>query len=165
MQSKAALIGMLFLAGCSGASGSKWQEYKSEKYKFSAQFPRKVTMDEEEGSAHFHADDAADFRIVFSKVEPLDGKEAARSELHRVRDVSAQSLNATVKDTKDTDCHGLPAIEFTFNVTMDGDKMETHSRYVRIRDRFYQQLVTVPAGAKRDEDVRKFFDSFRVDTN
>lgn len=161
----ALLLAMLFLAGCSGGTSSQsWQEFKSDKYEFSALFPGQVNVEEVPYSTHFYVFNQADFRVAYMEVVSVEGKEAAQIELRRVRDSTAKKRNATVKDAKNVDFQGLPAIEFTLAYTLDGTKLETRCRFIRLKNRFYQLAVTVTAGANADQDTRKFFESFKIET-
>ena len=157
---------MLLLAGCSGSgSANNWREFKSEKCKFAAQFPGQVHVDDAGTIAQFEsAGKQANFRITCSEVPPLKGKDAALRELHVMRDGAAKSLNGTVEEARNADFQGQPAIEFTLTFSIDGAKMVSHSRYVRFSDRFYQLIVTAPAGTNAEQDVRKFLESFDVET-
>lgn len=109
--------------------------------------------------------DDADFRITCSSVPLLKGKEAALRELRSMREGAAKSLNASIEEARNTEVQGQPAIEFTFSFSIDGRNMVSHSRYVRFPKCFYQQIVTVPVGTNVEEDVRRFWESFQVQTD
>ena len=163
--SAAALAAILILPGCSGSSSSgNWQEFKSQKCRFAAQFPGDVEVEEVGTDSQFqaHSDDA-NFRITCSRVPPLTEKAALR-ELRAMRDGAAESLNATVEEARNADVQGEPAIEFTLSFTLQGADMVSYTRYVRCKGRFYQQIVTAPAGTSRDPDIQKFFGSFQLET-
>ena len=153
------------LAGClSQGSSQDWREFKSEKCQFSAQFPGQVNVDDVGTIAQFEAaGDEANFRITCSQVPPLQGRDAALRELHAMRDGAAKSLDGTVEEARNADFQGHPAIEFTLSFASDGANLVSHSRYIRYQDRFFQQIVTAPAGTNAEGDVRKFFESFQVD--
>jgi hypothetical protein len=160
----AVLLGIYCLAGCSEtSSANNWRQFKSEKCKFSAQFPGQVRVDDAGTIAQFEsAGKEANFRITCSEVPPLKGNDIALRELHTMRDGAAKSLNGTVEEARNADFQGQPAIEFTLTFSIDGAKMVSHSRYVRFPDRFYQLIVTTPARTDAEEDVRRFFESFKT---
>ena len=165
------LLALLLLVGCSsGRSGSSsprnWQAFASEKGKFSAEFPFPVKVEEVGDTTFFQASGGdANFRISYSPVRFIESKEAALRELRRIRDGTADSLNATMNDARNVDFHGCPGIEFTLTFTSDGAKFQAHSRSIRCGNRYYEQIVTLPAGKNADTNVRRFFDSFQVDTD
>jgi hypothetical protein len=162
------LLIMLFSAGCSvpdSKSPKSWQTCESENFKFFAEFPGKVTVDEAGTIAQYQASsDDADFRITCSTVPLLKGKEAAFRELRTMRDGAAKSLNASIEEARNTEVQGQPAIEFTLSFSIDGRNMVSHSRYIRFPECIYQQIVTAPAGMNVKKDVRRFWDSFQVGT-
>ena len=159
----AALGAILVLAGCSGCNDS-WESFKSQKWRFAAKFPGKVREESQTTFAEFQAvNEKATFRITSTKVSPLPAKEAM-AELVAMRDSSAASLHATLAESKNIHVQGEPAIEFTLQFTMEGEEMVSHTRYVRCGNRFHQVIVTAIADANLEGDVRKFFDSFQVET-
>ncbi len=154
-----------WLAGC-GSQGSSptWQVFKSEKCQFSAQFPGPVNVDDAGTIAQFEASgDEANFRITCAAVPPVQGSGAAMRELLEMRDGAAKSLNATVEEARKADFQGHPAIDFTLTFAVAGTKMVSHSRYIRYPDRFFQLIVTAPAGADAERDAQRFFESFHMD--
>jgi len=162
----AVLPAIFCLAGCSEtSSANNWREFKSEKAKFSAQFPGKVHVDDAGTIAQFEADgNQVNFRITCSEVPPLKGKDAALRELHTMRDGAAASMGGTVEEARNADFQGQPAIEFTLTYSLEGTNMVSHSKYIRGPDCFYQLIVTAPAGTKADEDVRRFWESFKIES-
>jgi len=160
---RAALGVILVLAGCSGCNDS-WEGFKSQKWRFAAKFPGKVSEESHANFAEFQAvTEQATFRITSTKVSPLPAKEAL-AELVAMRDSSAASLHATLAESKNIHVEGEPAIEFTLRFTAEGEEMVSHTRYVRCGNRFHQLIVTAIADADVEEEVRKFFDSFRIET-
>jgi len=160
----AVLMAMLLLAGCSDGSGQNWQTFKSPQWKFSARFPGEVSEEAVTTFAQFQAaSDDADFRIMCSQVPPLSPKRAM-AELLAMRDGAAESLHATVAESKNIDVQGQPAIEFTLNFSAGGADMVSYTRYLRCRNLLYQQIVTAPAGTNVEQDIRKFFASLKVET-
>jgi hypothetical protein len=162
----AVLLAIFCLAGCSEtSSANNWREFKSEKAKFSAQFPGKVHVDDAGTIAQFEAaGQETNFRVTCSQVPLLKEKEAALRELRTMRDGAAKDMQATVEESRDADFQGHPGIEFTLAFAIDGVKMVSHSRYVRCQDRFYQVIVTAPGGTNAEQDVRKFLGSFEVNS-
>ena len=160
----AVVVAMLLLAGCSDGSGTNWQAFKSQQWKFSAKFPGEVSEEAVTTFAQFQAaSDDADFRIMCSQVPPLSPTRA-KAELLAMRDGAAKSLHATVAESKNIDVQGQPAVEFTLEFSADGADMVSYTRYVRCRNFLYQQIVTAPAGTDVEQDIRKFFESFKVET-
>ena len=156
---------MLLLSGCSGSTPSgNWREFKSEKCRFSAQFPGDVNEEEVGTDSQFQAaSDGANFRITCEQVTPLAEKGALR-EFRAMCDGVAKSLDASVEETRNSKVQGQPAFEFKLSFHLAGANMVSHTRYVRCQSRLYQQIVTAPAGASDDQDVRKFFKSFKLET-
>jgi hypothetical protein len=159
-----ALAAMLTLASCPACNSNHgWQSLESPRWKFSVEFPGEVSEEPQETFAEFGAaSENANFRIMCSKVPRLPPKES-RAELLSMRDGSADSLHATVAESKIVDVQGQPAIEFTLEFTVEGEEMASHTRYVRCRNHLYQLIVTAPATVPAEEEVRKFFDSFRIE--
>lgn len=161
------LLGISCLAGCSKTNSARnWQEYKSEKHKFSAEFPYTVQVEENQDRTSVHSNDSGekvDFGIVASEFVAPDGKEAAWRELAEVRDSIAERLGGSIEDAKNMDVAGLPAIGFTLVMTDEGKQFRVYSRYVMSKDRLYRQSVTVQAGTNADKDVQTFFESFQVE--
>ena len=160
-----ALAAILFLPGCSGSSSSgNWQEFKSQKCRFSAQFPGDVEVEEVGADSQFQAvSDDAIFRVTCSRVPPLPEKAAMR-EFRVMCDGAAKSLDAIVEETRNTKVQGQPAIEFTLSFNLAGADTVSHTRYIRCQGRLYQQIVTTTAGTSRDQDIQKFFRSFQLET-
>jgi hypothetical protein len=159
----AALGVILALAGCSGCNDS-WEGFKSQKWRFAAKFPSKVSEESHATFAEFQAvTERATFRLTTAKVSPLPAKEAL-AELVAMRDSSAASLHATLAESKNLQVQGEPAIEFTLSFAVEGEEMVSHTRYVRCGNRFHQLIVTAIADEEMEGDVHKFFDSFRVET-
>lgn len=69
-----------------------------------------------------------------------------------------------MEEARKADFQGQSAIDFTLTFAVAGTNMVSHSRYIRYPDRFYQQIVTAPAGINADKDVRKFLESFEMKT-
>jgi hypothetical protein len=160
----AVLLGIFCLAGCSETNiAHNWREFKSEKGKFSAQFPGRVHVDDVGTIAQFEADgQQANFRITCSEVPALQDKNAALRELHTMRDGTAASLGGTVEEARNAEFQGQPAIEFTLTYSLEGANMISHSKYIRGRNCFYQLIVTAPAGIDVEQDARRFFESFKT---
>ena len=159
----AAATVLSFLAGCvETADSDGWTRFRSTAHKFSAKFPGPVRTEEDGDKAQFDAGTDVHLRIACSKVPRLRNRELELADLRRMRNEMTESLKAAVKDEKDVEFHGLPATEFVLTLGSDGLEVETHNRFVRVGDRFYQQIVTVPAGTDAQWEVRKFFDSFEV---
>src|SRR5690242_8725471 len=144
------LLGIFCLAGCSKtSSGGNWREYKSEKHKFSAEFPSTVQVEEGQERTSVHSNISGgrvDFGIVASEFVAAEGKEAAWDELGEVRDSTAERLDGSIEDAKNMEVGGLPAIGFTLVMTDGGTQFRVYSRFIVSKDRLYRQSVTVQAG-------------------
>jgi len=104
---RAALGVILVLAGCSGCNDS-WEGFKSQKWRFAAKFPGKVSEESHANFAEFQAvTEQATFRITSTKVSPLPAKEAL-AELVAMRDSSTASLHATLAESKTSMLKGSP---------------------------------------------------------
>ena len=154
------LLILTLFSGCD----SNWHVLRSNQWRFSAKFPGQVSEESHATFGEFQAvTKQATFRITSTKVSPLPAKEAL-AELVAMRDGSADSLHATLAESKNIDVQGEPAIEFTLIFTVEGKESVSHTRYVRCGNRFHQLIVVAGADADIKEEVRKFFDSFRVET-
>lgn len=162
--SRAFFLPLLVLAGFAGCdSGGNWQTFQSKPWKFSAKFPGTVNVQSQQTFAEFQAvSETSNFRIMCSQVPALTGKKAL-AELLAMRDGSEKDLDATLGESTTVDVQGNPAIEFTLAFTVAKVDMVSHTRYVRCRNRFYQLIVTVPAESQADDDIRTFFESFRIE--
>ncbi len=150
-----------------GQEAADWKKFESKEYKFSVEFPQAdVQSQDTENAKHFFAalpGTDTDFRVGVSDVaEPPTNREETVALMHRIRDGVAESFEAKVSGSKEIDFKGLVGLQFTLNVSIEGQDLEMACRYFIVRDQLYQIMVVRYPTLDLAKETQRFFDSLEI---
>ena len=149
------------------ADEPKWSVYTSKESGFSAEFPNaNVKVNKNKATTTYNTSMAgldSDFRVGVTAPVKLQPNEAtARKELLRIRTVALSEAKDTIKNSQDTTVSGFPALEFDFQLEIQGSKLTYRMRYVLAKTRFYQQVVGHEVGKDLSKEGERFFKSLKI---
>lgn len=151
------------------AGGIPWTKYVNKEAWIEVEFPdKKVNALQNVDSRSFDAEipgTDTNFRIEYSAIEEIASPEEKLKQLHHIRDVVVNpKRQAVMVSTRDIQIGEHPAIQIEYKKSFEGNPLLITSRYVLVKNRFYQLIVARHQNDHRTSEVERFFNSFRIIT-
>jgi hypothetical protein len=158
---------LLVLTGCtpvrrsrpSSTSAEAWVVFKSDLAKFSVHYPSPPSESVDDAGEHA-------FRVIYSNGERVlsvryqpnaDTEVTLGERFANVRD----QLKADKMELKDTDVRGHRGMEATYQAKVQGEEFVFRHRLFYVGGAFYQVIGVRSARKGGDQDIDRFFESFR----